>query len=154
MSKDILIKCTRCKHQTMQSAWVDKPGRIGGFSMTQKVCPKCGCKSYYDMRPQVAWCWASGLIEMGDQAPTNTDDGAGAIVIAIGPKNSLDLALRVRARHGKGESAGKLLVPGVPEAEPGAAIDALCDWIEWCEKSPVQGCKDIAWGVRHEKNDV
>lgn len=147
-SHDIPVKCTRCKHQTMKSTWVDKPKKIGGVSMTEKVCPKCGCRSYYDMRPQVAWCWATGLIEMGDQAPTEGTDGFRAIVIAKGPKSSLELALKVIARHGKGASAGKLLVPGVPEAESGtAAIHALWAWIAWCAKSPVHGCKDVEWEV-------
>jgi len=139
MSKDndIPVKCSRCRHQCMESEWLDKPKRSsGGISMTEKVCPKCGCKSYYDMRPQVAWCWASGLIEIGDTPPDDKADGSGAIVIADGPKSFLQGVVSVKARHGQGASAGKLLVPGVPEAESEqAAADALAAWLEWCAKS-------------------
>jgi len=135
-SNDIPVKCTRCRHQCMESEWHDKPVRSSGISMTEKVCPKCGCKSYYDMRPQVAWCWASGLIEIGDTPPDDKADGSGAIVIANGPKSSLEVTLSVKARHGQGASAGKLLIPGVPEAESKrAAADALAVWLEWCAKS-------------------
>lgn len=143
---DIPVKCTRCRHETMESAWLDKPRSNCGISMTVKVCPRCGCESYYDMRPQVAWCWASGLIEMGDQPPANGADGSGPILIARGPKSSLKLALTVNARHGMGASAGKFLVPGVPEAETGkAAVDALCEWLKWCAKG--NGYKDVVWEV-------
>lgn len=138
MSKthDIPVKCSRCRHQCMESAWHDKPVKASGsISMTEKVCPKCGCKSYYDMRPQVAWCWASGLIEIGDKAPEDSADGGGAIVIATGPKCELVAILGTLARHGQGASNGKLLVPGVPEADNGeAAVDALGEWLTWCAK--------------------
>jgi hypothetical protein len=119
----------------MESAWHDRPVKVSGsISMTEKVCPKCGCKSYYDMSPQVAWCWASGLIEIGDKAPDNKADG-GVIVIAHGPKNALKTVLEGVARHGKGASAGVLLVPGVPEAANGSdAVDALTAWHDWCAK--------------------
>jgi len=133
--KDILVKCTRCRHQCMESEWIDIPHpKIK--SMTEATCPKCGCKSYYDMRPQVAWCWASGLIEIGDQAPADNEDGSGAIVIATGPKSELEYALQILARHGQGESCGKLLVPGVPEAsDRKAAADSLSEWLKWCSQS-------------------
>lgn len=134
---DIPVKCSRCRHQCMESDWLDKPVRANGdISMTEKVCPKCGCKSYYDMRLQVAWCWASGLIEIGDQAPDDSTDGGGAIVIATGPKSSLKGVLSAVARHGMGASAGKLLVPGVPEAGTQKdAADALSAWLSWCAKN-------------------
>lgn len=134
---DIPVKCTRCRHQCMESDWLDKPDHaIGG---TVKVCPKCGCKSYYDMRPQVAWCWASGLIEMGDKAPQNDDEGCGVIVIAAGPKCELKLALEASARRGRGAGAGQLLVPGVPEAETQkAAGDALDAWLVWASNTRMQ----------------
>lgn len=88
------------------------------------------------MRLQVAWCWASGLIEIGDQAPGDSTDGGGAIVIATGPKSSLKGVLSAVARHGMGASAGKLLVPGVPEAGTQKdAADALSAWLSWCAKN-------------------
>ena len=131
---DIPVKCTRCRHSCMESGWLDVPSkRYGGC--TQKTCPRCGCKSYYDCTPQVAWCWATGLIEVGDAMPVGSPDGSGAIEIARGPKYSLKGHLAVVARHGKGASAGKLLVPGVPEAEGECAkSDALDEFLAWCAK--------------------
>lgn len=87
------------------------------------------------MRPQVAWCWASGIIEIGDKAPVGKADGGGCIEIASGPKSYLTGMLGAMARHGQGASAGKLLVPGVPEAPTqDAAADALDEWLNWCAK--------------------
>jgi len=80
-----------------------------------------------------AWCWASGLIEMGPTAPSTKRDGGGAIVIASGPMRALQEAIGLRARHGQGKSAGKYLVPGVPEAtDQTAGADALSAWLNWC----------------------
>lgn len=133
---DILVKCTRCRHQCMESRWRFKAIKSGGeISASQLVCPKCGCKTYYDMRLQVAWCWASGLIETGDKAPANDPDGTGPIVFAQGPKSELQVVLGALSRHGQGASAGKLLVPGVPEASnQHKAADALIAWTKWCMK--------------------
>ena len=132
---DIPVKCTRCRHACMESDWIDVPSkRYGGC--TEKTCPRCGCKSYYDMTPQVAWCWATGLIEIGDSLPPDGSDGGGAIEIARGPKCALKVRLEVVARHGQGASRGKLLVPGVPEADGQQAKgDALAEWLAWCSKS-------------------
>ncbi len=72
------------------------------------------------MTPMVAYCWASGLIEFGESVPD------GAIPVAHGPKADLKYEIQVMARHGKGESSGKLIVPGIPEADDQrAAGDAL-----------------------------
>lgn len=128
---DIPVKCTRCRHACMESDWLKKPWK-GHADCFEHVCPRCGCKSYYDCSPQVAWCWATGLIEIGDTLPADGPDGGGPIEIARGPKYALKGRLGAVARHGKGGSAGKLLVPGVPEAKPGAEIDALLDWLDWC----------------------
>lgn len=128
---DILVKCCRCRHQCMVSEWHSAPHKhIQGC--TQSVCPRCGCQSYYDQRPQVAWCWASGLIEIGDAMPEDKPDG-GAIKVADGPKSELDLAIGVLARHGY--KHGVRLVPGVPEAgDEAAAGSALAEWLRWCQK--------------------
>ncbi|MGB3067053.1 MAG: hypothetical protein WBC18_00820 [Ottowia sp.] len=132
---DIEVKCTRCRHACMESEWLDVPSkRFSGC--TERTCPRCGCKSYYDMTPQVAWCWASGLIEIGDQAPADQVDGSGPIVIARGPRHALNAHLGAWARHGQGRSAGKLLVPGVPEADTQREKgDALGKWLAWCSGS-------------------
>lgn len=130
---DLKIKCTRCRHSCMKSELLDIPSKRYGF--TQSTCPRCGCKSYYDMTPQVAWCWASGLIEIGDEAPQNNPDGSGVIVIATGPKYALHGHVSAMARHGRGASASQLIVPGVPEAaDSSAALDALNDWLRLCSK--------------------
>lgn len=131
---NIPVKCTRCRHSCMESEWVDMPSkRYGGC--TEATCPRCGCKSYYDCSPQVAWCWASGLIEIGDALPPSSPDGGGAIEIARGPKFALKGQIGVVARRGYGAGAGQLLVPGVPEAEGQQAKgDALAQWLGWCGK--------------------
>ncbi|MBI0436419.1 hypothetical protein [Dickeya dianthicola] len=132
---DIKVKCTRCRNQHMKSERKLTLGYFAGVAVSHSVCPRCSCKSYLDMTPQFAWCWASGLIEIGDELPAdNHPSGSGVIQIATGPKCALQGFLDVVARHGKGDSAGKLLVPGVPEAPDGdAAIDALKKWLAWCE---------------------
>jgi hypothetical protein len=125
------VQCCRCRHLCDLSQWIEKPR---GQGISEKVCPRCGCKSQYDLRPQVAWCWASGLIEIGDEMPADTAFGSGAIEIARGPKCALKPALEVKARHG--HEIGVLLVPGVPEAETKKeAGDALAAWLDWCAKS-------------------
>ncbi|MEC5319282.1 hypothetical protein VSX61_10065 [Brenneria populi subsp. brevivirga] len=135
IKEGVQVKCTRCRNTHFESERISKrdPAYTGIPVFTQ-VCPCCGCKNFYDLTPQFAWCWASGLIEIGDYPPSPEQDGSGAIMIATGPKYALKGFLDVVARHGKGESAGKLLVPGVPEAPDGAAaIDALTAWLAWCE---------------------
>lgn len=131
---DIPVKCTRCRHAHMESERVQvRSGKSGGIEMWEHLCPRCGCKSYYDQRPQVAWSWATGLIECGDAMPALDADGGGAIQVASGPKSELNLALGVLARHGY--KHGVRLVPGVPEApNETAAGDALAEWLKWCQK--------------------
>lgn len=119
-------------------------------SMSELVCPKCRCKSFFDMTPSFAWAWASGFIEIGDTVP---DD---AIKIAEGVQCRLKNQVGVLARHGQGRSAGRLLVPGVPEADTQEAKgDALAKWLEWCARG--NGTKHrngvvfmTAKGVGHE----
>lgn len=132
-SIDIPVQCTRCRHKSMESEWHDKPVKASGsISMTEKVCPKCKCKSYYDMRPQVAWCWASGLIEIGETPPADKADGSGAILIAKGPKSHL---LSILGGVVRLSYQGAMLVPGIPEADGGdARVDALKAWHAWCAK--------------------
>ena len=93
----------------------------------------CSAETFNKLKPQVAWCWASGLIEVGDEMPARSPSGGGAILIASGPKADLRRILDVVARHGQGKSKGLLLVPGVPEAEDQRAKgDALAAWLDWC----------------------
>lgn len=135
---NIPVKCTRCRHACMESEWTDVTMKRHP-DCTEKTCPRCGCRSYYDCSPQVAWCWATGLIEIGDTLPADSQDGSGAIEIARGPKYALKGKLEAVARHGKGASLGRLLVPGVPEADGQTAkVDALLAWLAWCGKGTVR----------------
>lgn len=136
MATNIPCKCTRCRHEHTEADRVQKlrpdAGDIPWFDM---VCPRCGGKSFYDCTPQVAWCWASGLIEIGDAVPADKPDGSGALQIATGPKYALKARVGVMARHGRGDGAGQLLVPGVPEAsDQDEAMDALSTWLTLCNK--------------------
>ncbi|WP_304169651.1 hypothetical protein [Lonsdalea britannica] len=130
------VKCTRCRNTHFESERVSKRDpKYKVIPTFTQLCPRCGCKSFYDLTPQFAWCWASGLIEIGDCPPSSEPDGSGAIMFATGPKYALKGFLDVVARHGKGDSTGKLLVPGVPEApDSDMALDALMSWLAWCEQ--------------------
>lgn len=134
MGNDIHVQCTRCRNKHLKSERELVLTAMSGVAISTFVCPRCCCRNFYDLTPQVAWCWASGLIEIGDKPPADNENG-GPIVIATGPKSFLASHLDVVARHGKGASAGKLLVPGVPEAsDQDAAADALSSWLDWCAK--------------------
>lgn len=62
----------------------------------------------------MSFAWAAGLIEFGDTLP----DGALPIATAANEQQARKMreSVEVLARHGKGPSKGKLLVPGIPEA--------------------------------------
>ena len=110
---DRQAKCTRCRNVHLESERVERPRprrSTASIQMYDRCCPRCGSKEYYDMTPQVAWCWASGLIEIGDRQPADHADGSGAILIASGPKFALRTHLSDLARHGYGHSEGQLLV--------------------------------------------
>ncbi len=131
---DIQVKCTRCRNNHLKSERKDVlDPKAKDFITYNSTCPRCGCKSYYNLSPKDAWCWASGLIEIGDELPAGSPDGSGVIQIASGPEYALNAFLDVLAQHGKGASKGKWLVPGVPEAPDGdAALEALEAWLKWC----------------------
>lgn len=128
-SHDIPVRCCRCKHKHNEFERIGKPHR-SDKAITESTCPRCGARSYYDMTPLVAYCWASGLIEFGEAVP------AGAIKIAHGPKADLKYEVEANARHGRGASEGKLIVPGIPEAsDQQAAGDALQAFLNFASKS-------------------
>lgn len=119
------VQCTRCRNGHLESERIE----VQGTGMSHRVCPRCRCKSFYDLTPQAAWCWASGLIEFGSVDAVPED----SIVFAHGPKSYLVGVVSAVARQGKGANAGKLLVPGIPEADDqNAAADALSKWVDWC----------------------
>ena len=131
---NLKVKCTRCRNQHMES---DREDRLRPNSNHEKItvadsiCPRCGAKTFYDMTPQVAWCWRTGEIEFGDTLPTDKPDGSGAIEIAQGPIYALKGRVSALARHGYKDRT--LLVPGIPEAPNDAdAIKALDDWLAFC----------------------
>ncbi|EBB2798287.1 host nuclease inhibitor protein [Salmonella enterica] len=60
------------------------------------------------MKPTItAYCWASGLIELGNTLPE------GALPIVTGSEKKVREEVEVLARHAYN---GQLLVPGIPEA--------------------------------------
>lgn len=80
-----------------------------------------------------AWCWATGLIEIHDALPEKNPDGSGPVAFASGPRRALEQSLGVLARHGKGASKGRLLAPGVPEADSQKeGMTVLILWVNWC----------------------
>lgn len=76
------------------------------------------------MADTIAFCWASGLIQFGDQVPD------GAIEIARGDDQVVREIIEVTSRHAyDGKS---LPVPGIPEAKNQAeGIDALERFVRW-----------------------
>ena len=127
-ASDIPVQCVRCRHRHMES---ERQRVASGNGLHALVCPRCSCKSFYDMRPQAAWCWSTGLIELGAES----DAAEGSIVIAHGPKAFLHGAISALARHGRGANEGKFLVPGVPEADDQQAKgNALAQWSKLCAR--------------------
>ncbi len=92
-----------------------------------------------------AFCYASGLIEFGEELPD------GALPIASGRKKPLRDFIEVQARHGystrvvncrptKIPGTETLLVPVEPQApDDGAGLDALHAWLDWCRKHAPKG---------------
>ena len=130
------VKCTRCHDIHPESVRSSHPRPHDCIPLvSDTLCPRCGGTIFIKLKKQVAWCWASGLIEIGDAMPADGPDGAGAILIAEGPWDYLHMALGTFARHGQGESRDLLLVPGVPEAEDQQAKgDALEAWLNRCAR--------------------
>jgi hypothetical protein len=92
-----------------------------------------------------AWCWQSGLIEIGRELPE------GALMVATGRHRDLERILEVLARHGKGKLKGTLLVPGVPESHGNKKVDALTAWLQWCNERSVMRAPGAAGVVFHAK---
>ena len=128
---NIAVQCTRCKNKHSHAERIPKPDRkMEGLS--NLVCPRCGCHSYYDLTPWFAWCWASGLIEFGPNIPLDTKDGAGCVAFATGPRAFLIGIVQAAARM---SYSGQPLVPGVPEAESDdAGIEAVITWMNFFAK--------------------
>lgn len=127
-ASDIPVQCTRCKNKHNESDRISTPYKSG---ISHLVCPRCKCRNYYDMSPMVAYCYASGLINIGEETATPE----GALVFAKGPVSSLTAVINVVARHGYGEAAGQLLVPGVPEAiDQHNGMDAFKNFVTSCMK--------------------
>jgi hypothetical protein len=77
------------------------------------------------MARYIAYCWASGQIEIGTSLPK------GALpILKDTSKRRLTAEMRVSARHAY--DGKTLLVPGVPEApNQKVALAALCSFVDW-----------------------
>lgn len=153
---DCIVQCCRCRHKHQEAGRLSRPRprrTAGEIQVCDSVCPRCGGKSYYDITPWYAWCWRSGLIEMGEVAPTGQANGDGPIVFAKGGKANLRAVVSVLARRGYGASEGQLIVPGVPEAEmkEGGQLEALIAWVDLCAK---ENGKRHRYGVTFGRNEV
>lgn len=90
----------------------------------------------------IAWCWASGEIEITAYMPKNT------IQIAVGPYEALqnEIAFCIAA-HVNGVS--ELRVPGVAQATtPKSKADAIEAWLSWCA---ARRTKRITWNISKDK---
>lgn len=112
MRADRNCQCTRCKNKHLESERISKP-RKGDAGVSEMCCPCCNCRSFYDITPAVAWCWASGEIEYGDVAPASSPDGQKPTVFAHGPHCDLVQKLKAVSRR----DIFRLFVPGVAEAQ-------------------------------------
>lgn len=131
------IKCTRCKRIGMHSELEDVYSKKYG-GCYEKVCPKCSCRSYYDYSPWFAWCWPSGVIEMGSTPPADKPDGSGCIVFAGGPRCELEGVIRTVAQRDYRD--GTLLIPGTLNADADT-VEIVRAWIEQCELSNAKFAK-------------
>ena len=85
--------------------------------------------------PAIAYAWANGVIQVTGRG--KVPSGAIEITRRECSVKSLRNIVAIKARHGKGESAGLLLVPGVPEAATSSeALDALKRWRDWAFTKP------------------
>jgi hypothetical protein len=123
---NIFCKCTKCKLVHSESDRIIGGAGVGGAK--QLECPACRCKTFYDISPYAAWCFASGLINFGIES----DMPEGAILIATGPKAYLVANVQTKSRHAYN---GDYLVPGVPESKNEVEkSDALSHFLNWCQR--------------------
>lgn len=79
------------------------------------------------MKKIVAYAWASGLIEFGQNCPD------GALPVLVGNEQQVRELVDVLARHSRTSDA--LLVPGVPEAQSqDEAMEALTRFVKELNK--------------------
>lgn len=151
MAGERLVSCARCRFKHDEDDRVPRPRkRTGRIAVSDLVCPRCGAHSFYDERPAVAWCWRTGLIEIGLELPPDNDSGGGAIELARGPMAFLKAEIRVAARHSK---SGALLVPGVPEAADGdEAVDAVISFINWRARGPQR--RGVVWNTQGRRYEI
>ena len=123
---DVDIKCCRCRHEHKESDRGEVPSKRIARAY-QSICPKCGAHSYFDMTPQVAYCWSTGEIEFGDEKAEES------IALATGPKCELKPFIASIARLAY--DGHTLLVPGLPEAdELRTRLAAVHEFIEQIRK--------------------
>jgi len=114
----------RLAGKLLGDAWqrVDQVGHAGIY---WEIVPDFSSKAY---------AWRSGRIDIASPNAKASDIN-GAIPVASGPLRALRRSLSIVARHGRGDSDGVLLVPGVPEADgEDEKAAALREWINLCAK--------------------
>ena len=85
--------------------------------------------------PAIAYAWDNGVIQVTGRG--KVPSGGIEITRRECSVKSLRGLIAIKARLGKGESAGQLLVPGVPEAASSyEALDALMRWHDWAFPKP------------------
>jgi hypothetical protein len=166
VSVEVAVRDAGGTYQTNTVQGVRASSTAGAASAAARFCAKYFGPSFLDVAhvsgdkwmaigggPKwYAWCWATGLIELGSQRPQDRADGAGAIAFASGPMRALQQEIGTLARHGQGKSSGKFLVPGVPEARtPDEAVDALIAWTRDCSRmARKNGLPCVVFGAGHE----
>ena len=128
MSTDRNCQCTRCKNKHLESERKSVQDKKFSFA-SDLVCPRCGCKNFYDITPAKAWCRMSGVIGMGT-ADEQLDPYAGKpILFATGPHCDLTTRLNREAER----AMFGWVVPGMPKAKDEKdAMVILRLWVNRC----------------------
>ena len=51
-SHDQIVKCCRCRNKHLHSERVSVPSTKFGFGVNDLVCPRCSCRSYYELKQE------------------------------------------------------------------------------------------------------
>lgn len=151
MSANRMCQCTRCRNKHLESERIEEPRKGDAFA-SEMCCPRCRCRSYYDITPAKAWCSMSGVIVIGrvdeDQKPDGASDRP--IFFATGPYGDLKARIDTYANRERGSFVWT--VPGMPEAKD--EKDALALLRLWVSKCAVKTGTRYARGVVFELKEV
>lgn len=87
------------------------------------------------MQSAIAYCWASGEIEILEEVDGWAEIPEGAIEFARGEIETLRARIEVNSRHG--HQPGVYLVPGLPEFDDSSdptgmsRVSVLMTWVDW-----------------------